>query len=500
MPIYLAHGFRWPRDGFTGIRVHAIVHNLEDVSVEYIQNSLSRLQLAGSLRTLHPEIMQRLETSGRRIDFLEQYDPDDESDTAVTQPYAFVCDRIAMIAGGAKAERHLGDLFQTQAANASKAARERPSSTATETAVNVDPESSPNRSKSPPKPRKTRVKTLPMAIEQPFNSPPDIRALSANVHDVTNDHPIPPDAWDALAELRDQLAKDEKIGWWVVYNGDPERAFDPLSDDEAYESDIENDGTETIVSVEEGVKELRPKVAGSTTALSQPKSGTPSQQMQNRATALRSHPDAKDPHSVPPSTSSASKGTGLPSGMKPVNTAATNKQLAATVPPLRSPTGGRIPPPVPPPTPKSTARPANPPPTTTTTVSPSADLVNMNKELPLSPVSEKDMAPTATKSIPTASRSRSNTQGSMNGGTCPANTLSSSPNQTRTGYRAPHQSANTTTGTAGILTPEKEKDRDRDASATAASPKRDGGGTGGGLRRKIFGRRGTNSNSKDGTP
>ena len=30
--------------------------------------------------------------------------------------------------------------------------------------------------------------------------------------------------WDALADLRDKLAPGEKIGWWVVYNGDPERA------------------------------------------------------------------------------------------------------------------------------------------------------------------------------------------------------------------------------------------------------------------------------------
>ena len=28
--------------------------------------------------------------------------------------------------------------------------------------------------------------------------------------------------WDALADLRDQIAPGEKIGWWVVYNGDAE--------------------------------------------------------------------------------------------------------------------------------------------------------------------------------------------------------------------------------------------------------------------------------------
>ena len=29
--------------------------------------------------------------------------------------------------------------------------------------------------------------------------------------------------WDALADLRDQIAPGEKIGWFVVYNGDEER-------------------------------------------------------------------------------------------------------------------------------------------------------------------------------------------------------------------------------------------------------------------------------------
>ena len=30
-------------------------------------------------------------------------------------------------------------------------------------------------------------------------------------------------AWDAMADLRDELAKDEKVGWWVVWNGDVDR-------------------------------------------------------------------------------------------------------------------------------------------------------------------------------------------------------------------------------------------------------------------------------------
>ena len=34
------------------------------------------------------------------------------------------------------------------------------------------------------------------------------------------------EAWQALADLRDQIAAEEEIGWWVVYNGDPDREYD----------------------------------------------------------------------------------------------------------------------------------------------------------------------------------------------------------------------------------------------------------------------------------
>lgn len=323
MPIYLAHGFRWPRDGFTGIRVHAIIHNLEPVSVEYIQNPQSRLSLLSSLRTLFPEIMKRLEISGQRVDFLEQYDPYDTSPTAVTQPYAFVCDRIAMIGGGEKAEEHLGDLFQTQAVNAAKQARLQSLSSGSGPS-----NPSPERSKSPPATRKApREKTKPMSVEKPFNSPPDIRALSANLHDITTDNPIKPDAWDALAELRDQLAKGETIGWWVVYNGDPERAFDP-SDDEEEDGEEEGDGeTETGDSVDEGVTEIRPKAS---------------------ATLVPDHPRALAMHG----NRLSAEGKEVLAGpvKQQAQTRVRHSNYSST--PVKSPTGGRIPPPVPPP-PKS---------------------------------------------------------------------------------------------------------------------------------------------------
>lgn len=48
---------------------------------------------------------------------------------------------------------------------------------------------------------------------------------------------------EALEQLRDRLAPGEKIGWWLVYNGDPEREY-PHSDeeDEGYDGGTTNSG------------------------------------------------------------------------------------------------------------------------------------------------------------------------------------------------------------------------------------------------------------------
>jgi hypothetical protein len=39
-------------------------------------------------------------------------------------------------------------------------------------------------------------------------------------------------AWSALVELRDKLAPEEKLGWFVVVNGDVERWAPPIDEDE----------------------------------------------------------------------------------------------------------------------------------------------------------------------------------------------------------------------------------------------------------------------------
>lgn len=55
------------------------------------------------------------------------------------------------------------------------------------------------------------------------------------------------EAWAALVELRDKIAPGEKVGWFVVVNGDVERWAPPLSDDDDTETELSINGTENGV-------------------------------------------------------------------------------------------------------------------------------------------------------------------------------------------------------------------------------------------------------------
>ena len=61
---------------------------------------------------------------------------------------------------------------------------------------------------------------------QPFAYVADkvIRAdLAINVTECMGNQSLGVKTWDAMADLRDELAPDEKVGWYSVYNGDTER-------------------------------------------------------------------------------------------------------------------------------------------------------------------------------------------------------------------------------------------------------------------------------------
>ncbi|KAA8651720.1 hypothetical protein EYZ11_000058 [Aspergillus tanneri] len=158
MPVYLLYGFRWPRAGFTGIRVYIVLHNLEEATAEYLQQPLTTQLLVESFNKTEPSIVSRLPD----MQFIEQYDPDDTSEEAVSKSHAYVAAKV---------------------------------------------------------------------ITMPDVGSPGA-CLSFDAEELVKDSGLDQDASEALAEMRDKYAAGEKIGWYIVYNGDPERYFPPDEDEE----------------------------------------------------------------------------------------------------------------------------------------------------------------------------------------------------------------------------------------------------------------------------
>lgn len=144
MPVYLLHGFRWPRPL---IRIHIILQNLDDAAAEWLIAPNTTLAMLKNFTQLYPEAMQHL----NRLRFVEQYDPNDTSAEAASQPYAYVADIVHEVKLG----------------------------------VDVD-----------------EVRGQGVGNEQ----------------------------WAAMMELRDKLAPEEKVGWYVVVCGDEERWAPPTMD------------------------------------------------------------------------------------------------------------------------------------------------------------------------------------------------------------------------------------------------------------------------------
>ena len=97
--------------------------------------------------------------------------------------------------------------------------------------------------------------------------------------------------------MRDKIADGEKIDWWVIYNGDPERAYD-ITDESGYEAEESED-----MSVAEGQEEQIPEVH-------QPKRTTivPQEEPVRRTSPVRQtrHEERVEQR---PKSSSRSKGT-----------------------------------------------------------------------------------------------------------------------------------------------------------------------------------------------
>lgn len=175
MPVYMLHGFRWPREGFTGIRVYIVLNNLEEAAAEYLQQPLTTELVTESLKRTQPDLMPRLP----ELRFIEYYDPTDETSTTVSQPYAYVSTKVVTI---------------------------------------------------------------------PDGGTPESAGPGMNIEDVVEQGSgLTDDATEALEALRDRLAPGEHIGWFMVYNGDPDRWYpdsEEDDDDESYVAESEQSATE----------------------------------------------------------------------------------------------------------------------------------------------------------------------------------------------------------------------------------------------------------------
>lgn len=141
MPVYLLHGFRWPRPL---IRIHIILQNLDDAAAEWLVAPNTTSTMLANFNQLYSESMQHLPM----LRFIEQYDPNDTSSNAGSQPYAYVADIVEEIKLGIDVE--------------------------------------------------------------------EVRGKGVNN-----------EQWAAMMELRDRLAPEGKVGWYVVVCGDEERWAPP---------------------------------------------------------------------------------------------------------------------------------------------------------------------------------------------------------------------------------------------------------------------------------
>lgn len=87
MPVYLLHGFKWPRPL---IRIHIILQNLEDAAAEWLVAPGTTECMLENFNELFPDQMKYLP----KLRFVEQFDPNDESTetNAPSQPFAYVAD------------------------------------------------------------------------------------------------------------------------------------------------------------------------------------------------------------------------------------------------------------------------------------------------------------------------------------------------------------------------------------------------------------------------
>ena len=72
------------------IRHHVILNNVDEAAPDYIMQHSTPNALRESFTKMWPDIMKSIP----KLDFLEQYNPEDHKQSYVCQPYAFVADKV----------------------------------------------------------------------------------------------------------------------------------------------------------------------------------------------------------------------------------------------------------------------------------------------------------------------------------------------------------------------------------------------------------------------
>ncbi|EER42547.1 flbE-like protein [Histoplasma ohiense] len=167
MVTYILYGFRWNRAAnplAPGIRAYITLCNILDAAAEYLQHPSTTTAVLNSFKLIDSNILTHLPD----LELIEQYDPEDLSADAVSQPYAYVAAKTMTM--GAKALSGAG---------------------------------------------------LGLSLQDILQQDPGLSTAGT----------------DVFKKLRDELAPDSEIGWFVVYNGDPERSYGSFYGDSAVESD-----------------------------------------------------------------------------------------------------------------------------------------------------------------------------------------------------------------------------------------------------------------------
>ncbi|KGM92698.1 AP-2 complex subunit sigma [Paracoccidioides brasiliensis Pb18] len=156
MVTYILYGFRWNRiasPSAYGIRAYIAIANIVDAAAEYLQHPITNAVILDSFKHIDPNILTHLPD----LQLIEQYDPDDLSADAVSQPYAYVSAKTLTM--GAKALSRTG---------------------------------------------------LGLSLQEIVQLDPGLSTAGTEV----------------FKKLKDELAPASEIGWFVVYNGEPERAYE----------------------------------------------------------------------------------------------------------------------------------------------------------------------------------------------------------------------------------------------------------------------------------